>query len=682
MHKEHVFYRPAVHVLLIVLLGLMSYSNTFNVPFVFDDEPNIINNPAVKDFVFFKDTAKLINIPMEEGVRAFFKSRYVGYLTFAVNYKLHGFAVFGYHVVNLLIHIMNALLVYWLIIFTLKTPFFIGDHDQSNKVQFHSLIGFFAALFFVVHPIQTQAVTYVVQRFASLATLFYLISLVLYIKSRCSESPGARFTLYALSIVSAILAMKTKEISFTLPIAISIYEFSFFQGKINKRLLYLLPFILTMLIIPLTLMDFGGMRTDARSIEEVTTMANKLDISRGDYLITQARVMITYLRLLFVPVMQNIDYDYPIYHSFLAFDVVLSLLILVMLIIVGGYLYSRSRSVNIENKLMRLISFGIFFFFLAISVESSLIPITDVIFEHRLYLPSIGFFIAIISSLFLVKEKLSRKTVIGGRIFIYALIMILVVFSGATYARNTVWQDESRLWEDAVKKSPNKARPHNNFGLAYDKKGDVVAALKEYRLALKLEPDYEGVHLNIGTIYYKQNLLDDALREYKAALKLKPKYAKAHNNIGNVYFKQGRFNQALQEYRMALSIKPDYAIAHNNLANVYGRLGQYDAALVEYRLAIKIVSGYAEAHNNLANLYFKLGKYDEAIREYQAVSVLSPDYVGVYNSIGNVYLKMGRLSDALREYQTAVRLKPDYTEARRSLELVQKKMRGSDKVSR
>jgi hypothetical protein len=236
-----------IHLALIALLGLLAYSNTFDVPFTFDDFENISENPIIKDFNHFIEPSTAGGYKKYAAL----KSRYMGYLTFALNYRAHGLDVRGYHAVNLAIHIVNALLVYWLVVLTFRTPFM----KDSQFRDYAGYIALFSALLFVAHPVQTQAVTYIVQRLASLATLFYLLAIALYVKCRlCGALSSRSAVLYALALISAVLAMKTKETAFTLPVMVALYEVLFFGGSPRKRFLYVLPLVLTMLIIPLTLL--------------------------------------------------------------------------------------------------------------------------------------------------------------------------------------------------------------------------------------------------------------------------------------------------------------------------------------------------------------------------------------------------------------------------------------------
>ncbi|RPI38378.1 MAG: tetratricopeptide repeat protein [Nitrospiraceae bacterium] len=622
--------------LLIAVVCLLCYSNTFSVPFQFDDPPNISEMPFVRDIGVFFDQ-------LWGGPGSAFVMRIVGFFTFAVNYRIHGDAVAGYHVVNLLIHILNGFLVYFLVLLTFRTAYFVsqGSAVSSNpplsplKLRgdegglFSSrFIPLAAALLFVSHPIQTQAVTYIVQRFTSLATLFYLLSLVMYIKWRLS-SVGAglprpySFIYYLLSLISAVLAMKTKEIAFTLPLVISLYEFMFFSGILKKRILYLVPLLLTMLIIPLSLM--GSAKPLGEIIGDVSEATRvQTDISRWEYLFTQVRVIVTYIRLLFFPVNQNLDYDYPVYLSFFDPNVILSFLFLMSIFGIGVYLLYKSRQKaggeGQEGKnrgregvspvafhllpiaCYRLISFGIFWFFITLSIESSVIPITDVIFEHRLYLPSIGFFIAVTGVFSMVRQRKKGKTEWASKAVAGGLIAAVVLLSGVTYARNTVWRSEVSLWEDVVKKSPSKLRVHSNLGRAYNKHGRLEEAEREYQTALRIDPNDYQLHNNLGVVYKGQGRLKDAIREYQNALRLKPDDALGYYNLGNIFREQGDFEEAIQQYQTAIRLEPDIAIIHNNLGIAFIGQGNKEAAAREFRVALDIDPGCEAARRNLEML--------------------------------------------------------------------------------
>jgi tetratricopeptide (TPR) repeat protein len=695
------FDRTATSLFLIAILGFIAYSNSLRVPFVFDDDTSILDNPVIKSLGNFLSSSS----GYEYNPR-----RFVGYLTIAVNYALGGLDVTGYHVFNLAVHIANAFLVYSLMVLTFKTP-----RMRNSSLSLSSRrIAFFTAALFVVHPIQTEAVTYVVQRFTSLTTMFYLMSLSLYARWRLLEESGRlprRKTLlwYFLSLAAAVLAMKTKEIAFTLPIIVVIYEFFFFRLPTRRRVPFLAPILATLFIIPLSLLNIakplGEALSDASQVTRIQT-----DVSRWDYLLTQFRVVVTYIRLLVFPVNQNLDYSYPIYRSFSSPSVFLSFLFLLALFVFGLYLFLRSGRHDSEyGPGLRLVSFGIMWFFVTLSVESSVIPIVDPIFEHRAYLPSVGFISAFVVGAMIVMSRLKRK---GERFVAMAvaplLVVILLLFGVATYSRNMTWNDPITLWSDVVKKSPAKARPIYNLGQAYDIRGAAEKAADLYRTAIRLDPYLAHAYNNLANIYEKQGRVELAIWLYRKVIAIYPKDNIARTNLGAVYAKQGRYAEAIAELTRAIRIKPDYAIAHNNLGNVYYERGYLDDAVREYqtaikakgnfsgaynnlglvyvkkgllseaaeefRLAIRFEPGGAESYNNLGMVFLKQGNFEGALHEFQRASALQPGNPAIHANIGRVYLSTGNLEEALKEFQTALAIAPDLSEARNYLEITKKRL--------
>jgi tetratricopeptide (TPR) repeat protein len=507
-----------------------------------------------------------------------------------------------------------------------------------------------------------------VQRFTSLATLFYLLSFVMYIKARgLDSSKKAGYLFYAMSIISAVLAMRTKEIAFTLPVMIILYEWMFFKGDVRRRLLYIFPFLLTLPIIPLTLMGLKDTPAGFGGIDEITRITG-IGLLRWDYLNTQFRVIVTYIRLLFFPVNQNLDYDYPLYRSFFNPEVLLSFLFLLAFFGMGIYLlYKSYRAEQGKRFWLRLVSLGILWFFVTLSVESSIIPISDLIFEHRLYLPSVGFFMALLSGIILIKENWASRVRIVEKALIPVMISVVIGLSVAAYARNMVWQDEGTLWADVIKKSPNKARSHYNLGLFYQDQGRLDDAINAYETAIKLKPDDAKAFYNLAICYEKQGRLDDAIKANQTAINLKPDDAKAHYNMGVYYQKMGRFDDAITAYKTVVAFIPDYADAHYNLGMCYQSLERFVEAIQAYQTVKKLNPGDAEIYNNLGALYRKQGRFDDAIKAYQTAIKLKPDYAEGHYNQGLFYHKQGRLDDAIKAYEAAIKLKPDYADAHNNL---------------
>jgi tetratricopeptide (TPR) repeat protein len=638
-------YGFAIAFFLITLTAILIYSNTFQGPFLFDDRIYILENPSIRHLENFLDVSG---------------TRYVGFLSFALNYYFGGLNVFGYHLVNITIHIMNGLLVWWLIFLTFKTPLV----RRGSVSQFRDYIALTAALIFIAHPVQTQAVTYITQRFASLATFFCLLSLVLFIKWRLKKQThgqGPSTAFYILALFSSVFAMKTKEISFTLPFIIVLYEFTFFNGKAFKeRLFYLTPFLLTLSIIPFTIfLPKLGLEESTHDIADILRAQQVRElatISTHDYLVTQFRVIVTYIRLLILPASQSVDYDYAIYNSFFNPEILLSFFFL--LLVFGFALFLFIRSHKTGNFYGLLASFGILWFFITLSVESSIFPIKDVIFEHRLYLPSVGAVTAFSTFVFYGKERLGIK--VPALVFTCILLFVTAVpFSFAAYNRNLVWKDAVALWHDAVKKSPGSYLAHNNLGSAYDKHGLIDEAVEEYKEALMINPDYEKAHYNLGSAYARLGRIEEAIGEYKSALNIDPYYAEAYYNLGLAYAEQGRVDEAIGEYKSALALTPEYADIHYSLGLAYQQSGRTEQAVEAYKKALALEPDLEDAHNNLGLAYARLGRIEEAIEEYREGLRLKPDYAMAHNNLGLAYAEQGRVDEAIEEYKSALALTPE-----------------------
>ena len=529
---------PAIAV---VALGVAAYANSFQAPFTFDDIRWISENRLIRSLdAYLFDWSGYRALP----------NRYVGNLTLALNYRLGQLDVAGYHAFNLAVHVGSALLVYALVIATFQTP----RLRASALAPSSRAIAFTAAALFVAHPLQTQAVTYVIQRLTSLATFFYLATVVQYARWRLgreSRSWAWSAARYALLLATALLAMKTKEIAVTLPVAVALYDLAFF-GPARGRTLFVLPLLAVALLVPLTLVNVG--RPLGEVLDEASRSARvQTALSRGDYLTTQIAVIGTYLRLLVLPVGQNLDHDYPIYRSLLEPRVLASGAVLAGLLALAAFLAARTRQAS-ERALDgagRLVAFGIGWFFLTLLVESSVIPIVDVIFEHRVYLPSAGIFVAAATALAWGVRRLGRDVT---RTTLAAGALIACALAAATFARNRVWADEASLWGDVVAKSPGKARPHLNLGKALFERGDVDGSIDQYLSALALEPAWAEAHNNLGVSYVKKGLIDRAIVHLELATSLEPGYGDAHENLGIAYGRRGWFDRAQQEMSLGLKL--------------------------------------------------------------------------------------------------------------------------------
>lgn len=633
--------------LLICLLGVLIYSNTFSVPMEMDDYMYLPKYLAIKDFRYFTDPSLAARAIQQNRLNVNFQTRKVVYLSFALNYRFDGLRVQGFHILNLLIHLVNALLVYLLVICSLRTPVFRGWNAGGCGGR-AGPAALFAALLFVAHPVQTQAVTYICQRFASLATMFYLLSLVLFVIWRLSgidrqagEGLGSqllncarvrRAALYIGSILSALLAIFSKEISFTLPLVVIMYELMFFDRK-NRKWRYLLPFVAILPIIPMIIF------ADKAGYEDVAKFTASFagDGKQGQvlvYFFTQFRVIVTYLRLLVLPVGQNIDYDYPEYSSLFDLPVFVSFILLSL--IIGSAIFAYRRSLNKTSACScwyRLMSFGIFWFFLTLSVESSVIPLRDVIFEHRLYLPSVGFFLWFLS---LVQIILYRYSLRKSKAILGIMVVLICAMAGATYARNSLWTDSIALWEDTVRKSPEKSRPHNILAVEYERAGRYEEAIDHFKRGILFSSDpLESLNAYRGlSRIYKLKSNQQQLR-------------KTHEDCLEMLL------QALQREKGNL-------VLLNETALQYAAIGRWREAESLFQRAIKIDADSALSHFNLGSLYFSLNRVDAAENSMRQAVRLDPDNDIVQAALGDILAARGlKNKEAMDAYMKAKKLNPD-----------------------
>jgi len=587
---DKLFYSKIFAVITLCCLGFIIYSNTFNSSFHLDDYLSIVQNEAVKP------PLQIINI------WNFWPTRFITYLSFAFNYHFHKLNVFGYHLFNLTVHLCSALLVWWLTLLTFSTP----KLKDERIAQHANLLALFVGLIFVTHPLQTQAITYIIQRATSLATLFYLVALSLYVKSRLLQQEKNTSYLgklyYCGSIIAAVSAMFTKEMAITLPLVVLLYEFCFFkkQKRLNWRMVA--PFLITLLIIPLTML-----LTKTADISEMKLAVEPVSgISPGHYFLTQLRVLVTYLRLLFLPINQNLDYDYSVVKTIFALPVLYSLIFLTAVFIAAILIHPKHR----------LISFGIFWFFLTLLPESSIIPIKDLIFEHRLYLALIGFSLFLVGTLYalLGKKNLNKMIIV--------LLLMVTVYSILTYTRNIIWKDEFSLWDDTVRKSPRKARPYYNRATAYFAKGEFSQAINDYTRTLEIEPGFAFAYNNRGNAYIQRGNLEQAIIDYNQAIKINPNYVLAYYNRGNAYNNKGNLNFAVTDFTKAIEINPRFVFAYYARAGIYKKMDNLDQAIADYSNAIRIDPFLAGAYYGRGTIYSLKHEYTKSWEDLHKAEAL------------------------------------------------------------
>jgi len=629
-----------IFILLICFSGLAVYANTFDSPFLFDDIPNIKRNPHVQiETLDAQNLAAVIHKSPNP-------RRPVANISFALNYLWGGYQVFGYHLVNLCIHLLNGILVYLLTAAVLARARHIQNHKPpsvpDNKIPH---IALFAALIFICHPIQTQSVTYIVQRMNSMSTLFYLLAFYLYMQGRLAGRTRSRWLLYSGGLLAWGLALGSKEIAATLPLIILLYEWYFFQDLdrqwLRRNLLYSLG---ALLLVGLATVLYLGANPLDRIVGDYATR----DFTMYQRVLTQFRVVVFYMGLLLWPHPDRLNLLHHITTSTSLTTPTTTVLSLVMVV---GLLCSAAMLAR-HN---RVLSFGILWFFLNLVIESSIIGL-EMIFEHRLYLPMVGFSLILgcLWSVLLVHRPLGAVVLAG----------VLIISGGlATFDRNSTWQDEVTLWEDNIKKSPQLARPHVNLGLVLTDWNRLAEAIGHYRAAIRIEPDIVEALNNLGAALSRQNQEQEAEQHLRRVIGLKPRYAQAHGNLGIVLEKQGRIDDAIVHYKKSLQIQRTNPSAHNNLAIALTKQKRFDEAREHYYKAIRLKPDFPEAHNNLGRLLAQKGRLDAARTHFVKAVQTNPQYKQAYMNLGKVLIQMNRSKEALHPLAKALALPPEYASA-------------------
>jgi tetratricopeptide (TPR) repeat protein len=568
----------ALLVIIIIVSVFAVYSNTLDAPFQYDDTHYVTLNPSVKNSdVLFSNWNG---------------SRFLVFFTFWVNHEIADFETWIYHLTNILIHIAASIVIFLLLELLLKTV--SGD----IHARYHTMAAFFGALLFGLHPINTEAVTYISQRSASLATMLYMLSVFFYIKGRVrgrelqftpgkaeqrGRNPDVKATLfYAFSVLCAVFAMKSKENAFTLPFMIFFLEYALFR-KVPRRPWHVLAiFTASLLIIPLSNIDAIWSFEMTAGKKTVIT----LDISRFQYFITQMRVLISYMRFLVLPVSQNVDHYYPLSESLFELRTFLALLVHLGLIGIAFLLIQR-------NTRAKFVGIGIIWYYVTLSVESTIIPINIIMCEYRLYLPFLGFLLVLLNLVLLLPlKKFTRATAAVG-------VFVLLISGFLAYERNLVWATPKSLWEDSLKKNPLGHAGHNNLGLAYAAEGLTDKALEHFETAVRLMPKNQVALVNLGLAYEKQGLSENAILLFEAAVRIDPLSAEAHFGLAQSLMSLQSYDKALYHMLEAIEIKPDFLKAHFNLGLIFLAKGLNEDAEREFSLVLEMDPDDLEARQFL-----------------------------------------------------------------------------------
>jgi tetratricopeptide (TPR) repeat protein len=459
----------------------------------------------------------------------------------------------------------------------------------------------------MIHPLQTQSVSYMVQRMNSLCAMFYMLSILLYARFRLSEQQRNKWWLFSGCILAGALSLASKQIAATLPVFIVIYEWYFLRDLDLKWLKNHIPLVIGCILLAavVALALLGG-----NPFDKILQGYKSRDFTFTQRLLTEPRVIIFYLSLLMWPHPSrlNLDHDFSLSNSLT--DPLTTFFAILTIAAFIGVAVAAARK-------QRLFSFCILWFFGNLVIESSFIAL-EIVFEHRVYLPSMMFsLIVALAAYRWVKPQ-----------WLQAALLVLLVAVGAlwTYQRNAVYSDRVTFWQDCVNKSPRKARPYNNLGVALADQGHYKEAIENYYKALQIDPHYPDPIGNIGLSLVEQGKVEESITQFLKALEIDPKDAETLNNLGASLIVMQRCAEAVQRLSEALILNPYYAHAHNNLGAALQCQGRLEEAIEHFSMAVKLDPNYARAYNNLGIALANQGRFEEAAKQFSAALKINPAY--------------------------------------------------------
>ncbi|MFA5164607.1 MAG: tetratricopeptide repeat protein [Candidatus Omnitrophota bacterium] len=590
---------------LILVAGSISYVNSLLNPFIWDDIALIVRNFHIGDLGYIPRL--FLEGSYHQDITGNFY-RPVLMASFALDYRYWGLEPFGYHLANLFLHLSNALLVYCLVWLLSKKR----------------TVSFLAALLFAVHPVHTEAVTYISGRGDPLAAFFSLLSLLCFIKFTGQE--GVRKTaFYAVSVVFFAIAVFTKESALVLPAFFALYSACFAEDK--SRFSKGIPYIPFLAVIAIFLcirhMALAGI-SDAGSYISTIPLPYRI--------LTAPAVIAEYIKILVVPAglhMERMDFLYNVVVSakdprFLAPSV---------------FLISSVLALALWHKRPKLFLFGAVWFAIGLLPFINIIPINAFVAEHWLYFPSIGFFIAVSVLLDRITQFKSIKLCVKA--FIVVLVLMLSVL---TIRQNLIWRDPVAFYKYTLAYSPESTRLHTNLGIEYFNRGLFEKAENEYMESLRIEPDGKNTvyHLlNLAAMYYYQGREDEAFDAYKKAIAADPLVPVTYANLGDIYYRKGKYKDSVSMFKRALEIAPGNAAYWNSLGNAYLAEKMDREAGEAYRKAIAIYPYLLDSRVNLGGIYARKGDLVAALEEYKVALQIAPDVPEIYTRVSELCSRMG-----------------------------------------
>lgn len=595
---------------------LLIYSNSFDASWHLDDVANIVENRSIhlKHFTW-EDLRGALSSP--KLISDLVTVRPVSLLSLALNYYLGGLDVRGYHLVNILVHWIASLFLFLFIHMVLNLPRLKAKYGPQSY-----FLALTATVLWCANPIQTQAVTYVVQRMTSMAAMFYIMAMYLFIKGKVAPQGLLRVLCFLLCALCGLLAFGCKENAIMLPASLLLCDMLLLSDLSGKSMWKYLKGFICFCVLPLVagILIFhlaGG------NLFSWFDFYDSRPFTLWQRLLTEPRILLLYLSLALYPLPTRLSVDHLVELSLSPFNPPATLLsILLIIFMISWAVFLR--------KGHPLITFSILFFFLNHLVESTLLPL-ELIFEHRNYLPTMFLFLPIAAGLGKALSHFSTRRTM--QYLIAAFITLFIIGEGhGTFERNHVWKDDEGLWLDCLEKYPASFRAHHNLGYYYHRNRDIDRALRHYLTALASE----GPHR-------------------------KDEKAITFFNLGIIAQDRGKKDLALENYRKAMALDPCLPGLHNNLASLLGTdPGQRVHAFDELQKAVDCghEAEVPKALSNLGILLAGMGRIEEAVPKLEEALKRDPQNIITLKRLGYVYRRLHQLGRAYLCFRKALDLAP------------------------
>jgi protein O-mannosyl-transferase len=644
--------RTTILVAIVLLAGAASvvYCASLNSPFVFDDSGSVTDNPSIVRLWPLWGNAEHSG-PLTPPADLPTSGRPLVNLSLAINYYFGELNPIGYHVFNLIVHVLSALLLMAIVWRTLRLDYFGGRFDRAA-----GSLALIVALLWTLHPLQTETVVYVTQRTELMVGFFYLATLYASFRYWAAASSAGRKVWLALATTACLAGMACKEVMVTAPVIVLLFERTFITGSFRRAMqkswpLYVGLFLSWTLLLYL---NYNAPRSDTAGFAR----ASHIGLPAYAWWLTQTKVLLLYLKLAIWPWPLSIHYGTPYLQSLgAAWPWVAGVTVLAIATLV---LLWRFSAVGFVGGWV-----------LIILSPTLVVPIiTEVAAERRMYLPLAAIMtLLVVGGYWLVqrlapwparvagkrKSSLRWPEVLAGA----AAFLVALVLGAVSVRRLAAYDDALTLWQDNVIHQPDDPLAHNNLGNALLSIGRNREAIEHYQQALQLKPNYTDARIDLGIALSQEGRYEEAIEIFQNVLQAEPGHPEVHCNLGVALAKCGKLEEAIKEYQKALRLKPDYFNAYYNLGNSLSAAGRPQEAIVQYLQALRLDPKDSRAHYNLGNEYQQTGQLDKAIQHFQAALRLRPNFPEAHNNLASALLHAGRAQEAVEHYQQAVQQRPD-----------------------